>query len=326
MRVPAVAIGLAIAAVTTWGCGTLDRRPQISSEPPLEAPAAWLDLPDSPFAVSHIGPRAVLVNRTGVDISTVSVGCVAELNGRVGVVGPLWFQKVTHGGRTYDRPLTGVLEDISRLYRAPELFAPSSVRPPRPCPTGSYASITQARSRADFKWSAEGTLWPKGPPHDTRNTWRVSTKTRPTFEYASTSGCFDIYVYAANKTNTEMLWVRLELNRKKLPTERRPLVVNLADRLASGRVQIHMYQTDRHDWLCSDVSYWTSEQPTTWIPRRGILTVWADPQAKDFVEYPVTIRIDDVEFVGPGGATVRPPGRLQIKAVAGGMVGGNSGL
>ncbi len=315
-----IVTAVAIAAAVMLGCGSRGVVPPGTVQSPLEAPSVWLDLPDSPFAVSHLGPQAVLVNRTGESISKISVGCVTESNGLVTVVAALWITDLTHGGWTHEYPARGILEEIARLYRAPELFGPGPT--PRRCPAGSNPAITEAGSRGGFNWSAERTLWPKGPPHDTRNTWKVSSRTPPSFEYVNLGGCGDADVYAANSATTEVLWVQVDLNRKKLPTARRPLVVNLANLAQAEKVEIHVYQTDRHDWFCSDVSRWDSEAPTVWLPRRGTLTVWAEPRGRDFADYPVTVQIHGADFAGPDGATIRPPRPIEIKTRAGGMVGG----
>ncbi len=145
---------------------------------------------------------------------------------------------------------------------------------------------------------------------------------RPQFAYDVSRGCFDIDVYSVNNAQTEVLSVTMDLNREKLPTEKRPLVVDLARPPKGTEVQVHVYQTAKHDWPCTDVSFWGAEEPTTWVAKRGTLTVVAVPPTVNQSEYPVIVRLVNAEFAGPSGATIRPSKTLEIKTVAGRMVGG----
>lgn len=98
---------------------------------------------------------------------------------------------------------------------------------------------------------------------------RTGARFEPSFDYSEAGGCFDIDVFAFNKTETELLSVRIELNAKDLPSPLEPLVIQLTDRPARAQVQIHMYGTDKHDWPCSDVTSSPAEAPTTWTAIRG---------------------------------------------------------
>jgi hypothetical protein len=318
----AIAVGLAVAACGELACASMNREPSAEVTPSPEIPAAWLDLPDAPFEVAYVGPKAVLMDRkTGQEIFQLAVGCVREISGRVSVVSTLWIQESFHGAWSRDYPETQALHDIARIYKEPELFARFDP-PRRPCPADTNVSITQAVGRQGFKWSADGTPWPLGPPRDTRNAWRVSSKKLPAFDYVEHGGCGYLDAFGSNKTQTELIWVRLDLNPKKMPSAKRPLVVRLTGQAASEKLQLLVYQTDRHDWFCSDAFSWDAEEATSWIPTRATLTVWANPPKNKLETELVTIQISDAEFVGPGGATIRPPRAIVIKTLAGGMVGG----
>lgn len=151
---------------------------------------------------------------------------------------------------------------------------------------------------------------------------RTGAQFEPSFDYIEARGCFDIDVFAFNKAGTEFLSVRIDLDPKKLPSALEPLVIQLADRPARARVQVHVYSTEHHDWPCSDVTSSSAEAPTTWTAIRGTLTVEAEQPLSEGGEYPVTLRMANTQFASPLGATIQPPRALEVKTMAGRLVGG----
>ena len=145
---------------------------------------------------------------------------------------------------------------------------------------------------------------------------------RPTFGYDRSQGCWDIEVYSTNVAKTEVFSVNVALDRDRLPTKAKPLVVNLARPPKNTEVVVEVYRTRKHHWPCTHSFPWGAEEPTTWVATRGDLTVVAEPPAANQPEYAVTVRVTNAEFVGPGGMKVRPNRTLELRTLAGRPDGG----
>ncbi len=150
----------------------------------------------------------------------------------------------------------------------------------------------------------------------------LASPLRPNFVYDSSRGCWDIEIYSTNLAQTEALSVIVSLDRDRLPTKAKPLVVNLARPPKDTEVVVKVYGTSKHHWPCTHSFSWGAEEPTIWVATRGSLTITAEPPAANQPEYPVIVRVTNAEFTGPGGLTVRPPGVLEIKTLAGRPDGG----
>lgn len=145
---------------------------------------------------------------------------------------------------------------------------------------------------------------------------------RPTFVYDRSRGCWDIEVYSTNVAETEVLSVNIALDRNRLPTKARPLVIDLARPPKDTEVVVEVYRTRKHHWPCTHSLPWGAEEPTTWVATRGSLSVVAEPPASNQPEYAVTVRVTNAEFVGPGGMKVRPNRALELRTLAGRPDGG----
>jgi hypothetical protein len=161
-----------------------------------------------------------------------------------------------------------------------------------------------------------GTLFVLGPAT------RTGSQFVPRFEYHSSRGCFDIDVYAVNEAQTEVLAVQVDFSSIGPSLDNRPFVWDLATSSPAVRVYVEVYETNRHNWRCTDVGLAEPGAPTIWVARAGVLTVVRGARATPDHEYPVTIRIADAEFSSPVGATIRPPQPVTIQTMAGQLIGG----
>lgn len=284
------------------GCAT--RHPDVVVEDTISIaglPTRWIDLPESPFRTSVSKGTAQLINRSERPFKAMSVGCVRPVDGMV-VVELVMFV-VEHAS-------------VWNPYRQVDVFGSTMdiERNENYCAADLRVAVTEALDEGGSRWSAAGTVWP-GPEG------RVGSHRRPQFAYGESRGCFDIDVFSFNRARTEVFSVVMDINPEKPPTERKPRVVNLARPPKGTSVEVLVYQTDTHDWPCTDVSFFGAERPTTWVARRGTLTVFVTGP-KHGGEYPVTVRLVNAEFVGPAGVVVRPPAILEIKTLAGRFVSG----
>jgi hypothetical protein len=146
--------------------------------------------------------------------------------------------------------------------------------------------------------------------------------TRPSFQYTKSGGCHDVWVSAWNQARTEVLSVRLDLDRSKLPTTARPLAVDLSKPGGPARVEVQLYATVAPFAPCSDVGGRGDHQPEIWVARGGTLSLTAVPPHSSDAEYPVTVTIDGAVFEGPRQQRVKARAPIVIKTMAGSMVGG----
>jgi hypothetical protein len=149
---------VAVLNVATSGCSAASPA-TLNSNPAPALPEAWVDLPDSPVTTIQSGPGFVLENRTAIRISTWSVGCVREANGVVTIVAPLW-DVTSSGSWTRGFPNRAVFDDLNKLDADPELYTRIAISM-RPCQLGTRAALTNVGSQDGYKWSAEGTTWPR---------------------------------------------------------------------------------------------------------------------------------------------------------------------
>jgi hypothetical protein len=124
---------------------------------PLEViPPAWVDLPEAPFVARVVLGRAVLVNRTNTTFEFVSTGCVRQAGGLARIVGGLFASLITDGAYAPGREVEGLLRIVNNIehYMSLSDFV-------KQCPADSRIAVTAASARSGYRWSAEGTPWPK---------------------------------------------------------------------------------------------------------------------------------------------------------------------
>jgi len=163
----------------------------------------------------------------------------------------------------------------------------------------------------------DGTL-PGFSPHRQRTA-------RPSFNYTTYGGCHNIIVFASTQAETEVLWLRLDLDRNALPSSSQALTRDLSKLVPPARVEVDVYSTADHFMPCSDVVTVKGsklEAPVIWTARRGTVTVTAVPPTSEVAEYPVTVQITGAVFEGPDGQKISPPRALTISTRAGRLVGG----
>jgi hypothetical protein len=150
--------GLALVLLAS-ACAGVPPAGQAPGAQQAAIPAAWIDLPESPFLAVISDGAPSLVNRTDQSIDFVSIGCVRTAAGVVEIVGNLFSSGISDGAWTRAYPNRGALDTLISIYRDPSYFA--SLRPPvLPCPAGSRISVTAASNRVGYQWSAAGTKWP----------------------------------------------------------------------------------------------------------------------------------------------------------------------
>jgi hypothetical protein len=124
---------------------------------PLEViPRTWVDLPEAPFGARVVLGRAVLVNRSNTTFESVSTGCVREDGGRARIVGSLFGSLTTDGAFTPSGEVEGLLRILNNIEHYMSLSDFS-----KQCPAESRMAVTAASARSGYRWSAEGTPWPK---------------------------------------------------------------------------------------------------------------------------------------------------------------------
>jgi hypothetical protein len=149
--------------------------------------------------------------------------------------------------------------------------------------------------------------------------------TRPSFQYTKSRGCHNVWAFAWNQDRTEVLSVRLDLDRNTLPTAARPLAVALSKMGGTARVEVELYATVAPFAPCSDVSdagVPGDDLPEIWVARGGTLSLAAVPPQSSDAEYPVTVTIEGAVFEGPRQQRVKARGPIVIKPMAGALVGG----
>jgi len=126
------------------------------SKPPV-IPAQWIDFPSAPLGADYRDVdgvrKAVLVNRSLKEISSVFVGCVEEHEGKARVVSDLVGESWSHAGvgpGSYFKNLLAALDGPMNQWTDKKMG----------CEGAAKLSVTTVVYTDNTSWKAEGTDWP----------------------------------------------------------------------------------------------------------------------------------------------------------------------
>ena len=141
----------------------------------------------------------------------------------------------------------------------------------------------------------------------------------PTFAYADADGCDDLLVHAWSSDHTETLAVRADRELLQLSTTSR--VFDLATMATDFEVIADVFDRPQRQRFCTDAT--AIEEGTrqeTWRAVGGTASIQlSEPgvRARNPQQYRATIQIDNAEFQGPTGATVKVSRPIRLTAIAG---------
>jgi tetratricopeptide (TPR) repeat protein len=122
---------------------------------PVQAPAAWYDLPSAPLAAEYRTEdgvvRAVLVNRSTKGVEGVMFGCAADVDGKVHVARKLGGMGRNHGGV---RP-GDYFDPFERLNGPLNEWTDEKMG----CEAGGRMVVVEVTYDDGSTWSAEGASW-----------------------------------------------------------------------------------------------------------------------------------------------------------------------
>jgi hypothetical protein len=141
----------------------------------------------------------------------------------------------------------------------------------------------------------------------------------PSLSYADADGCGDLLVHAWSADHTETLAIRADRNLLQLTTS--PRIFDLATMPADFEVVADVYDRAQGQRFCTDaIVIPEGTRQETWRAVGGTVSVQlSEPgvRARNPQQYRTTIQIDNAEFLGPDGTTVRAPRPIRLSAIAG---------
>jgi hypothetical protein len=142
----------------------------------------------------------------------------------------------------------------------------------------------------------------------------------PTFSYDSTGGCSDLILYRTNKEQSEALVVTADTD--KLGLKVGVTAVDLAATPNGLDVVVRVYyRPQKHLHLCTDFLDPNSDTPGVWTAIGGKLTIErfpADPKPEGMSQtYRAKATIENAEFRGPTGYSVKCPHTITLDATVG---------
>jgi hypothetical protein len=145
---------------------------------------------------------------------------------------------------------------------------------------------------------------------------RLDPTRQPSLDYADADGCFDLFVYGWSVGRGEAISVRAD--RRQLELAAAPRTFDLAIPQPEIEVVAEVYDRPLSQPFCTDVGV-SGLQREKWRAIGGTLTIQLAPgvRARDPQQYRATIQIDNAEFQGPTGATVKAARRIRLSAIAG---------
>ena len=143
----------------------------------------------------------------------------------------------------------------------------------------------------------------------------------PEFAYDADSGCGALIATTRNRSSTEVLYI--EVNQVRLGiTQNTTTALDLTQRREGVRVEIEMYQSDKHNWRCGDVLRPDAQKPRIWTATGGRLSVEVCATNTGSVEYPVTVELIEARFKDADGRVVNAPRPIRFSATVGTGPGG----
>ena len=141
----------------------------------------------------------------------------------------------------------------------------------------------------------------------------------PSLNYADADGCDDLLIHAWSSDHTETLAIRADRDLLQLSTK--PRVIDLATMPADFEVIADVFDRPQGQRFCTDaIAIPEGTRQETWRAVAGTVSIQlSEPgiRARNPQQYRATIQIDNAEFLGPTGATVKAPRPIRLTAVAG---------
>ena len=139
----------------------------------------------------------------------------------------------------------------------------------------------------------------------------------PSFAYGEADGCGDLFVYGLSASRAEAIAIRASRRALDLSATTRTFDLSVPD--ADLEVIADVYEYPQRGPYCSNPSVISGTPPSTWRAVGGTLTIQLAPPGpvQGSRGYRATIQLDNAEFVGPTGVSVRSPGSIRLTAPAG---------
>jgi hypothetical protein len=143
---------------------------------------------------------------------------------------------------------------------------------------------------------------------------RLDPARQPSLDYADADGCFDLFVYGWSVGRAEAISVRAD--RRQLELADAPRTFDLAIPQQDIEVVAEVFDRPLSQPFCTDSGV-SGVQREKWQAIAGRLTIQLAPgvRARDPQQYRATIQIDNAEFQGPTGATVKAPRPIRLAAI-----------
>ena len=147
---------VATALVLCFASAVCVRPTQPVKATPNPIASRWVDLPEAPFVAQVREGELVLAVRPAHTFSEVGVGCVLNSDGKAHVVATLLSTVVHDGTFEPNRPITGLIQNLTNPDRYRHLSGGER------CPPESFFAVTVAVGPGGAEksvWNAEGTAW-----------------------------------------------------------------------------------------------------------------------------------------------------------------------
>lgn len=141
----------------------------------------------------------------------------------------------------------------------------------------------------------------------------------PSLTYADADGCDDLLIHAWSSDHTETLAIRADRDLLQLSTT--PRVIDLATMPADFEVVADVFDRPQGQRFCTDaIAIPEGTRQETWRAVAGTVSIQlSEPgiRARNPQQYRATIQIDNAEFQGPTGTTVKASRLIRLTAIAG---------
>lgn len=139
-------------------------------------------------------------------------------------------------------------------------------------------------------------------------------RSAPSLQFHEASGCGGLLLYTWNHERTEVLLVRIDQSRVKLPDGATEFELHSS---AGVTVQLEVTDAPRDEFpYCSDDERPSGPAPTTWTAVSGKIKVMLRRRPKAAFS-PVSVEVDRLVLQGPAGNDVKQHRELRFTAAIG---------
>lgn len=143
------------------------------------------------------------------------------------------------------------------------------------------------------------------------------TASRPTLQFHEASGCGGLLLYTWNDERTEVLLVRIDQSRVKLPDGATDFELPSS---AGVTVQLEVTGMRREDFpYCSEDTRPSGPTPTTWTAVSGKIKVIVRRRPKATFS-PVSVEVHKLVLRGPAGSDVKQRRDIRFTAAVGDVI------